>query len=375
MSRPETLIIGAGPAGLAVAAALTQQGQRPLVLEQAERLAASWHGHYQRLHLHTHRRHSALPGLPIPASAGPWPSRKAVIEYLNEYARQFDLDIRCGERVQHIARGDSGWIAAADRQTWSARNLVIATGYTRCPVYPQWPGVESLNPPLLHSGDYVAPDRLTGQRVLVVGMGNSGAEIALDLSEAGRDVTVSVRNGVNVVPRQIAGLPIATVNRMAALLPGAVNEWLARHTLAQRYADLPGLGIRPLPYSAQCQMTEHQRVPLIDIGTIDAIRQGRIQVRPGVSTNQGQQVQFADGTVQAFDQVIAATGYRPRLGQLLGETDALDAEGTPRRSGEAIAPGLYLCGFRISARGMLYEIGQEAQSIAAAIAAAEAPQP
>lgn len=374
MTRSENLIIGAGPAGLAVAAALVRRGQRSLVLEQAERLAASWHRHYRRLRLHTHRRHSALPGLPIPTSAGPWPSRKAVIEYLGQYARHFNLDIRCGERVQQISRGDGGWIAVSDDQTWSARNVVVATGYTRCPVYPQWPGVETLNPPLLHSRDYVAPDKLAGQRVLVVGMGNSGAEIALDLSEAGRDVTVSVRDGVNVVPRQIAGLPIATVNRLAALLPGAVNDRLARFTLARRYGDLPGLGIRPLPYSAQCQMTEHQRVPLIDIGTIDAIREGRIRVRPGVSESRGRNVQFSDDTTQAFDQVIAATGYRPRLDRLLGDSDALDAEGTPRRSGEAIAPRLYLCGFRISARGMLYEIGHEAERIADAVTAAQARQ-
>ena len=364
MTTTETLIVGAGPAGLAVAAALQQSGLPFALVEQAAHPAASWRNHYQRLHLHTHRRHSALPGLAIARSAGPYPSRQAVVDYLDQYVAHFGLAVQTGVTVKQLRPEPDHWDVDTGDGSHRARRVVMATGYTRVPQWPNIAGMATAPRPILHSSQYHSPDSLPGQRILVIGIGNSGAEIAMDLSQAGRDVTVSVRGGVNVVPRQIAGIPIATVNKASSVLPRALAERLAQWTMQRRYGDLPGRGLPALPYSAQCQMTEHQSVPLIDIGTIELIRQGRIAVAPAIEAIDGSLVRFTDEREAEYDQIVAATGYRPRLDEFLAADALLDPEGTPRVSGQQVMPGLFLCGFRVSPRGMLYEIGREASAIA-----------
>ena len=182
----DAIIIGAGPAGLATAAALQARGLNAAILEKSDAVGAVWRRHYDRLHLHTDRARSGLPGLPIPKAYGRYPSRAQVVEYLEAYAAKFALKPVFNAPVCAMRRDGRAWRAEAGENSRTAPIVVVATGLADYPHSPTWPGMETFGGPILHSSVYRNPAPFAGKRVLVVGYGNSGAEIALDLAEAGR---------------------------------------------------------------------------------------------------------------------------------------------------------------------------------------------
>lgn len=206
----DAIVVGAGPAGLACAATLREQGFRVLILEKSGAVAAVWRRHYDRLHLHTDRGHSGLPGMAMPSSYPRYPSRAQVVEYLESYAARFDLQPVFDCAVHAIHREGPNWRVDTTRRKFSAPVVVIATGWADFPHRPTWPGSDDYQGELIHSTDYRNPATCLGKRVLVVGFGNSGGEIALDLAEAGVDVTLAVRGPVQILPRELLGLPILT---------------------------------------------------------------------------------------------------------------------------------------------------------------------
>ncbi|MEM9533618.1 MAG: NAD(P)/FAD-dependent oxidoreductase [Pseudomonadota bacterium] len=369
--RVETLIVGAGPAGLATAACLDARGLPFVVIEKTAQIAPRWQQHYRRLHLHTPRGQSQLPRVGFAKGTPTYPSRAEVVDYFESYAQQFAGEVQFNTNLEQLAPTETGWRVKTNRGTYQARQVVICTGYNRIPQRPDFAPEDHAG--LIHTASYRTAEDLPGPRNLVIGFGNSGAEIALDLMESGRQVEVAIRGPVNVVPRDLYGLPLARITRLTRFLPRTAQEKLTGRTLKRLYADLPDYGIQPLPYSAICQIQEHQRVPMIDVGTVAAIRDGRIKVRPGVTGLDGTTAHFSDGSQGDYEGVLLATGYRPRLASLLPGLEAeLNAAGAPKRSGAELRPGLYFCGFLISTRGMLFEIGVEAEAIAAAIAQAGA---
>jgi cation diffusion facilitator CzcD-associated flavoprotein CzcO len=206
--------------------------------------------------------------------------------------------------------------------------------------------------------------------VLVVGLGNSGGEIAIDLCEHGAEPSIAVRGPVNVVPRELFGIPIQAISLLQSRLPPRVADLVSRHVLRLALGDLSRLGLEQGSEGPMSQIRRRGRIPLIDVGTLALIRRGRVTVCPGVASFGESDVRFADGTRRAFEAVILATGYRPQVAAFLhGATAALDRDGAPASSGcETAVPGLYFCGFRVSPAGMLREIGREARRISAAIA-------
>ncbi len=367
-SMPEagTIIIGAGPAGLACAGALRAAGETAIVLEKADAVGSSWRRHYDRLHLHTHRRHSGLPGLPMPSHYPAYPSRDDVIAYLEAYAAHHRIAPRFGTNVLRVTRG-ANWIVETDHGALGARNVILATGFANAPVRPAIDGIGSFAGRVLHSRDYANPDDFRGQRVLVVGFGNSGGEIALDLADAGVGVALSARGPVNVVPRDLFGLPIQTWAILQRPFPPALVDAINAPIRRVKTGDLTKYGLRRPSKGPMTQIAEDHKIPLIDIGAIDRIRRGRIAVRPGLSRIDGTTVRFADGARETFDAIVLATGYRPDLRPLLPDHgDALDAAGTPRLSGRATPyAGLFFCGYVPVSSGLLREIGREAMRIAA----------
>src|SRR4029077_5990648 len=169
--------MGAGPAGLATAAALKARGLNAAILEKSNAVGAVWRRHYDRLHLHTDRARSGLPGLAIPKAYGRYPSRAHVVEYLETYAAKFALRPVFNATVRSVRRDGRGWRAEAGENSQTAPSVVVATGLGHYPHAHTWRGMETFG----------------GPRVLVVGFGASGGEIALDLSEAGVDVALAVR--------------------------------------------------------------------------------------------------------------------------------------------------------------------------------------
>jgi cation diffusion facilitator CzcD-associated flavoprotein CzcO len=368
----EAVVVGAGPAGLAVAACLRRAGCEPVLLEKEAAVGATWRRHYDRLHLHTDRARSSLPFLPLPRDYPRYPSRQQVVDYLEAYARALVPAPRCGEEVTAARRREGRWTVETGRAVYRARTLVLATGWNATPVRPAWPGMEAFPGAVLHSSEYRNGERFRGQDVLVVGFGNSGGEIALDLVEHGARPALAVRGPVNLLPRELLGLPILTWALALSRLPPPVADALAAPLLRLRFGDLRRLGLVKARDGALTSLRARARVPLIDVGTVDQIRAGRIRVRPGVARFAGDAVRFEGGAEDRFDAVVLATGYRPGLARLLPEAGAvLDPDGRPRTSGrETAIPGLYLCGFHVAPTGMFREIGLEARRIAADVARA-----
>lgn len=368
--RSDAIIVGAGPAGLAVAACLKQAGIPNVILDQADQVGASWHRHYQRLHLHTAKAYSALPFLPFPADTPRYPSRLQVIEYLQAYARRFELQPRFGQQVLAAHHVGEGWEVRTHDTRYQTPNLVIAAGYNREPFVPEWPGQSLFRGAMLHSSRYRSGETFKGQSVLVVGFGNSGGEIAIDLHEQGASVGLSVRGPVNVIPRELFGIPVLAIGiaqrKLAPRWADALNAPLLRAVIG----DLSRYGLRQLPRGPLAQIQHDARIPLIDVGTIELIKQGKIIVYPGIEKFTASGVVFSDGRQADFDAVVLATGYRPRVDAFLQEAPgACDEAGTPLRGGEvAPLPGLYFCGYHVAATGMLREIALEAQRIGVAIA-------
>lgn len=364
----QTIIVGAGPAGLAVGACLTRAGMSCLLLEQSDTVGATWHRHYERLHLHTDKAHSQLPFVPFLETDSRYPSRLQVIRYLEDYARHFDLAPRFGQQVV-AARSVSGrWEVQTQNTLYQASNLVIATGYNREPYVPHWPGQALFRGPLLHSADYQNGEPFRNQKVLVVGFGNSGGEIAIDLWEHGAQPSLAVRGPVNVIPRELFGIPILTIGILLNRLPTRLADALNAPLLRLAIGNLTPYGLRQLTNGPMTQVRRDARIPLIDIGTIKLIKQGRIAICQGIERFTEEGVVFTDGTVRQFAAVILATGYRPHVSAFLEGAAAYDEGGTPTSSGcEASIPGLYFCGYYVSPTGMLREIALEAQRIGGAI--------
>ena len=366
----DAIIVGAGPAGLATAAALRARGLDAAILEKSDAVGAVWRRHYDRLHLHTDRARSGLPGLPIPKAYGRYPSRAQVVEYLEAYAAKFALKPIFNAPVRALRREGGAWRADADENSRIAPIVVVATGWADYPYAPTWPGIETFGGEILHSSSYRNPAPFAGRRVLVVGSGNSGAEIALDLAETGIDVALSVRSPVNVIPRELFGVPILVFPTAEQWLPPRLADAINAPLLRYAIGSIEKLGLKRAAKGPLQSIAEDGRVPLIDVGTLDAIRDGRIKLRGDVASFSRENVGFKQSPAERFDAVILATGFRPDLRSLLPDAKGvLGATGAPLVSGRATAePGLFFCGAIPSAIGQFRQIGIEAARIADAAA-------
>lgn len=356
MITEETVIIGAGPAGLAVGACLRRAGAPFLILEKADRVGASWHNHYDRLHLHTAKAFSALPHYKFPAAYPRYPSRMQVIEYLDAYAARFDLAPRLNQEVLFVRAVDSGWLIATHNAEYHSQNVVVATGFARIPNRPAWPGMAGYKGEVLHSSEYRNGHSYRGKNVLVVGCGNSGAEIALDLAEHGALPTISMRSPVNIIPRDLLGIPIVGLAIVLDNLPPRLVDAVMAPLLRLMYGNMERIGLPRPPYGPALQTARDRRIPVIDIGTVARIKAGDIAIADAVESFRGGTVMFEDGSAGHYDALICATGYRPQLTDFFAN-DHLAPD-----------PGLYFCGFEIAPTGILREIAKEARAIGTAIA-------
>ena len=340
-----------------------------MLLEKKHSVAETWRNRYDRLHLHTSKGLSALPDRPFDAHVPKYPARDEVVAYLEVYAREFGLQPRFGQEVVNLRRHPKGWQALTGDDRYLADKVVIATGYAQKPHRPSWERMEAFGGEVLHSAQYKNGARFAGQDVLVVGCGNSGAEIALDLWEHGARPAISVRGAVHVVPRDLLGIPILTWSIVLSRLPLRLADLLSAPLIGASIGDLSRYGLRRPAYGPLTQIAKRRRIPLIDVGTVNAIKRGGIAVRPSIAAFTPTGVRFVDDRTQRFDAVILATGYRPGIADFLEEaTDVLDRHGDPRVSdAESRLPGLYFCGFYVSPAGMLHEISAEAPRIAGAI--------
>jgi cation diffusion facilitator CzcD-associated flavoprotein CzcO len=380
VSDQTVMVIGSGPAGLAVAEELSRSGIPPVVLERADSVGASWRGRYDRLRLNTCRLTSKLPRSRYARGTRLFPSRDEMVRYLEGYAKQHKLDVRLGVRVDRIDRADPDWRLQSSAGAVTARQVVIATGYEHTPSIPAWPGRERFQGSLLHAAEYRNPEPFRGAEVLVVGPGCSGMEIAFDLVEGGaRVVNVAVRTQPNIMLRQSGVMP-GDLPAIAMLsLPPRVADVPARLVQRLSVGNLSAYGLVP---PAEGLFSRHHREgkapAIVDKEVIQAIKQRRIGIVAGVQSLGEREVMLADDTALEPDAVIAATGFSRGLEQLVGHLGVLDENGVPRvHGGPAAAPGLRFVGYT-PRPGQIGYMGREARRAAREIydeTKAPAPSP
>jgi cation diffusion facilitator CzcD-associated flavoprotein CzcO len=357
------IVVGAGPAGLAASRELAARGVEHLVLEAAS-IGSSWAGYYRSLVLHTGKHLSHLPGLRIPRDVSLFPPRDRFLAYLREYAAHFDLPVREGVRVLTArVEEDGGWMLDTSAGGFRTGALIVATGIASGPHRPTLEGEEDFGGEILHSSAYVEPSSFRGRRLLVVGVGNSGGEIAGELAAAGVDVAVSVRSGTHLMPLRILGIPSQYWGSLFGVFPGA-SEGIARVLAAVRrlVAGPPPLPIPDRPLLA--------RPPLIGDALPSAIRSGQVRVRGAIECVLPGAVRFIDGIEEPFDAIVLATGYRAAVEFLRGAV-TLDAEGFPLREGvrSPELQGLFFVGHRYESSGALAAIRSDARQVAREAAA------
>lgn len=359
------LVIGAGAAGLATAACLLRRGIRPTVVDRGTTLGQTWAERYDRLHLHTPRIQSHLPGYRLPAEAGRWVARDDMVRYLQAYAAHHHIDVRLGVTVRSVRAGAGGYRVTGDDIDLVAQHVVLATGLSSVPVMPSWPGVDGYQGELIHAADYRTATAYRGRDVLVVGVGNSGAEIAADLAESGaRQVWVAVRTPPHIIPRQLGPLPTTLLGILQSFLPAAwvdpVNKRLARATVG----DLAAFGLPTPQEGLSARMRRRGSVPTIDVGLLAQLRLGTVEMVSNVAAFHSADVELADGRVLRPDMVVAATGYCESASELVEDA----SDGVRRTLDEPWPPGLHTVGLHSSQKGMLLQINLDARRVARAIA-------
>ena len=362
----DVVVVGAGPAGLQVAACLQQHGRNVVVLER-DRVAASWYHFYDGLQLHTHRRWSDLLGSPYPQRYGPWVARDDVIEHLEAYARTRRLDIRTGVAVTRVDERHAAWeVETSDAGSLAARTVVVATGFNAHPRVPDWPGRARFAGEVLHARDYRSASSFQGRRVLVVGTGNTGAEIATQLARGGaREVHLSVRSGAHVLPRDVHGIPSQLPAILLRRLPDRVLDRLLGRVEDAVNGDLPERGLHRPERGVASDLSARDVLPVLDVGLSQAVRDGVVHPAAAVEEYLPDGVLLADGRRLVVDVVIAATGYRNGLEPLVGHLGVLDERQlpTPRGRGRPTRPGLYFVGYSNSIAGLLFTIKKEAAGV------------
>lgn len=367
MPDAEILIVGGGPAGLSTAGALKQAGIESIILDKDERIGQSWEQRYDRLHLHTVRNYSGLAHFPIPRTYPKYLSKDQYASYLRDYAAHFDLNFVPGTLVKHVRQekidGRSGWAVDTGSEQWSARVVVIAIGQYGQPICPEWPGLSLFGGETLHSSRYRTGRAFQHQRVLIIGAGNSGMEIAIDLVEQGAaQVTISVRSSPPVVPRDFLGVPAQVFGILMNSFPPVLSDKVGQALSRLALGDLNRFG---LPAPNWHPFASH-RTPVIDVGFVSALKAGKVSVRPPVHAFTAGGVVYQDKREEAFDSVIFATGFQTGLEQLLEPEGLVDGSGNPRFPSGALTscPGLYFMGYFDSLRGFLYESNLASQRLA-----------
>jgi putative flavoprotein involved in K+ transport len=313
--RYDVAVVGAGQAGLAVGHHLAEQGRRFVILEAAGSVGSAWRSRWDSLVLFTPRRYDALPGLAFPGDPDGYPGRDEVVAYLQRYAEHFELPIELSSRVRSLTRDEHWFVLAADGRTIRADSVVVATGPFQAPVVPALADDLAESVFQTHSAGYRKPDDVPPGRVLVVGGGNTGFQIAKELA-ATREVHLSIGSRQTPLPQRLLGRDLFW--------------WLTR------------LGVLSKSVETRFGRRARDRDTLIGSSPRDARRHG-VTVRQRAVGADGRAVRFADGSELECDAVVWATGYRPDHSWI--ELPVHDEDGRLRhRRGVSDVPGLYFLG-------------------------------
>lgn len=377
----DVVVVGAGPAGLSAAYELAQVGLKPLVLERTPEVGDVWRHHYDGVHLNSGRYFSALAGSKFPLSAGAWPSREEVVRLLETFPSrggftvQTNIDI---EQVNYDRERDLWIITSSDGKRFESRAVVMAIGGCRIPVIPQWEGIETFPGEIIHSSKFKNAKDFAGKHVLVIGTGNSSAEIASRLTEYASSVTVSGRTPPHILPKSIFGIPLIGIGVWTRYWPSALVDRILSFLQRSMIGDLSahGLPYPTLPLSKQYAI--NNVVPILYRPFVDDVRAGRIKIVGPIQKISGRTVHVlrsiatspnSDNTLITLeaDAIIAGTGFRTGISKLVpipGITDENDRSVISGAHEFKDAPRLYFIGQVNPLSGLFREIRLEAGRIA-----------
>jgi putative flavoprotein involved in K+ transport len=350
MDHIETVIIGAGQAGLATAYHLRQRGRDCVVLDRNQRIGDNWRQQWDTLRLYSPAKFDGLPGLPFPAEPWSFPGKDDVADYLESYAARFELPVRLGVRVARLsaATEGEGYVVATSIGTIRCDNVVVATGtFGRTPYLPK--AATDLDPSILqlHSSEYRRPGQLREGPVLVVGASHSGSDIAYE---------VAATHPTTLVGRDCGQIPIRLESRrMHVVFPMLLFVW--RHLLTRR---------TPMGRKEMSEVRFHGG-PMLRVKRADLAGRGVVRNEARVEGVRGGQPLLADGTTVEATNVVWATGFRQAFGWI--DLPVLDENGWPReyRGVADGTPGLFFCGlsFQYAFSSMLLAgVGRDADIVA-----------
>ncbi|KAI3694361.1 hypothetical protein L1987_77326 [Smallanthus sonchifolius] len=349
------VIVGAGPSGLAVSACLREQGVPFVVIERSDCIASLWQKRtYNRLKLHLPKKFCQLPKLPFPEEYPEYPTKKQFITYLENYAQKLDIKPQFNECVQSAKYDEAChlWRVVTVSTTGYTRSeteyicqmLVIATGENAEGVVPEIDGLQEFSGEVIHVKDYKSGEKYNGKKVLVVGCGNSGMEISLDLSNHNAKPSIVIRSSVHVLPREIMG---KSTFDLAMMLMKWLPLWLVDKLLLILawfiFGNTQNYGIKRPSLGPLQLKNHHGKTPVLDIGAFEKIRSGDITAVPGIKRFNCNSVELVNGETLEIDSVVLATGYRSNVAYWLQENELFSKNGFP--NGWKGKHGLYASGF------------------------------
>ena len=340
----QTIVVGGGQAGLAAGYYLARQGENFIILDGASGAGMAWRRRWDSLRLFTPAQYDGLPGMPFPGEDYYFPTKDEVAGYLESYAAKFQLPLRLNTGVESLEREGGGYRLAAAGRTFIAHNVIVATGAYQSPHIPAF--AEQLDPAIvqLHSHAYRNPDQIPAGRVLVVGAGNSGVEIGLELSKAGREVWLSGRD-VGHIPAE----------RLGRYFSGRPYWWFISRVLSIA---------TPVGRKMRRQVLEHGN-PLIRSSRREVLQAG-IQVATRLAGVEAGRPRMQGGRTLEPAAVVWATGFRPDYRWI--KLPVFDGNGFPRHERGVVpeAPGLYFAGLHFQSAltsALLGGVGRDVQYI------------
>ena len=367
MAIIENLIIGAGPSGLSIAGRLRKSGLPFEILEKSDTVGIAWRNHYDRLHLHTDKKYSELPHLPFPKDYPTFISKNQYVAYLDKYCEHFNIKPIFKQIVTSVKKNGAHWVVQTKDKVYEAKNVLVATGYNRVPKYPALKGQEEFKGEIIHSEKYKNGLPFKGKNVLVVGYGNSGAEIALDLYESGAKTYVSIRNPVNIVKREFKGRSTQSLAIFFIRFGNTVYDFIAKLFKKLVLKAVEGTGIPISPLAPSEQLRTLGKVSVIDVGTLAQIKAGNIKVMPDILELKPTSVIFKNGEELPIDAIVLGTGYHARLEEIVENVSPLlNERGYPKTMWFDEEPyrGLYFVGFNLPLTGILRDINLSSEKIA-----------
>lgn len=371
MSDVAVAVIGAGASGIAVAVSLRDRGVSPLVIDGEDQVGSAWRSRYDRLSLNTARPLSHLPHRRYPRGTPILPTATDVADHLDRHARENGIALRLGTTVERIDRDQRKWRLQVPGGDIHSSQVVVATGYERVPVIPAWPGKETFAGELIHSAAYRNSNPYRGKRVLVVGAGSSGMEIAYDVAVGGARTTwLSIRRPPNVMPRRIpGGFPSDFIGTLLYHVPMGIADAVAGVGRRLCIGNLTEYGLPKPDEGPYTREARAGRAPaIVDREVVEAIRRRSFEIVGEIASFSTDAVSLIDGRTIAPDVVVCATGYRRGLEPLVGHLGVLDSAGVPLACGEAaVLDGLRFVGF-LSRPGLIGHVARQSKRMAKAIA-------